>query len=118
MPIPTNKTLEQLLDYSALKHKVIGQNIANANTRNYQRRDVEFKELLNNGMKSLSKSHESNSEFSVKIDEKSEVISNGNSVDVNQEMADLAKNSIMFKFASKKITGYYQNLQNVIRGGK
>ena len=53
----------------------------------------------------------------MKIDEQSEVIANGNSVDVNKEMADLAKNSIMFKFASKKINGYYQTLQGVIRGG-
>jgi flagellar basal-body rod protein FlgB len=118
MPIPSNKNLERLLNYTALKHKVIGQNIANANTKNYQRRDVEFKELLNDGMKSISKSQNSNSEFSVKIDEQSEVIANGNSVDVNKEMADLAKNSIMFKFASKKINGYYQTLQGVIRGGK
>lgn len=118
MPIPSNKNLEQLLNYTSLKHKVIGQNIANANTENYRRRDIEFKELLNNGMKSLSKSKDSKSEFSVKIDEQSEVIANGNSVDVNKEMADLAKNSIMFKFASKKINGYYQTLQGVIRGGK
>ncbi len=118
MPIPSNKNLEQLLNYTALKHKVIGQNIANANTKNYQRRDVEFKELLNHGMKNLSKSQESNSEFTVKIDEQSEMISNGNSVDVNKEMAELAKNSIMFKFASQKINGYYQTLQGIIRGGK
>ncbi len=51
MSVPSNKTLERLLDYSALKHKVIGQNIANANTKNYQRRDVEFKELLANNIK-------------------------------------------------------------------
>lgn len=118
MSIPSNKNLERLLNYTALKQKVIGQNIANANTKNYQRREVEFKELLNDGMKSFSKSQNSNSEFSVKIDEQSEVIANGNSVDVNKEMADLAKNTIMFKFASKKINGYYQTLQGVIRGGK
>lgn len=117
MPIPSNKNLERLLDFTALKHKVIGQNIANANTKNYQRREVEFKELLNDGMKNLSESLKTNSEFSVKIDEQSEVIANGNSVDVNKEMAELAKNSIMFKFASKKINSYYQTLQGVIRGG-
>ena len=30
MSVPSNKALESLLDYSALKHKIIGQNIANA----------------------------------------------------------------------------------------
>jgi flagellar basal-body rod protein FlgB len=118
MPIPSNKNLERLLDYTSIKHKVIGQNIANANTKNYLRRDVEFKDLLNDKMKNLSKTQQNKSEFNVKIDEESEIIANGNSVDVNKEMADLAKNSIMFKFASKKINGYYQTLQGVIRGGK
>ena len=72
--------------------------------------------MLNSGIKKLSKTEKP--EFFVKIDEKSEIIANGNNVDVNKEMADLAKNSIMFKFASKKINGYYQTLQNVIKGGR
>ncbi|MCW8848620.1 MAG: flagellar basal body rod protein FlgB [Melioribacteraceae bacterium] len=116
MSVPSNKALERLLDYSALKHKVIGQNIANANTKNYQRRDVEFKELLANNIKGLSES--SKSELKVNVDEESPIISEGNNVDVNREMADLAQNSIMFKFASKKLNGYYQAIQSVIKGGR
>jgi flagellar basal-body rod protein FlgB len=116
MSVPSNKTLERLLDYSALKHKIIGQNIANANTKNYQRRDVEFKELLANDIKNLSKS--SKSELKVNVDEVTPIISEGNNVDVNREMADLAENSIMFKFASKKINAYYQAIQSVIKGGR
>ena len=116
MPIPTNKTLEQLLDYSALKHKVIGQNIANADTKNYKRKEIEFKELLDNGMKNLSGPNSSRSEFEVKTDEESAVISQGNNVDISREMADMAKNSIMFKFAAKKLNGYFETLQGVIKG--
>lgn len=118
MSIPSHKVLEKVLDYSALKHKVIGQNIANANTKNYRRRDVEFKELLANDIKSLSKSKSNMSELKVNIDKDSPIISEGNNVDVNREMADLAQNSIMFKFASKKINGYYQAIQSVIKGGR
>ena len=116
MSVPSNKALERLLDYSSLKHKIIGQNIANANTKNYQRRDVEFKKLLANDIKSLSKS--SKSQLEVNIDEESPIISEGHNVDVNREMADLAQNSIMFKFASKKLNGYYQAIQSVIKGGR
>ena len=118
MSIPSNKTLERLLDYSALKQKVIGQNIANADTKNYKRKDVEFKDLLENGMQSLSSSKKSSSEFNVKEDEESAIISQGNNVDVSREMAEMAQNSIMFKFAATKLNGYYQSLQSVIRGGK
>lgn len=115
MSLPANKTLERLLDYSALKQKVIGQNIANANTKNYKRKDVEFKDLLENGMNNLSNSKKT--EFEVKTDELAAMGSQGNNVDVNREMADMAKNSIMFKFASKKLHGYYQTLQGIIKGG-
>lgn len=118
MSIPANKILESLLDYSALKHKVIGQNIANANTKNYKRKEVEFKDLLNEGIQNLSGSASNSSQLEVKDDEDTVLNSQGNNVDVNREMADMAENSIMFRFASKKLNGYYRTLQSVIRGGK
>lgn len=118
MSIPANKTLEKLLDYSALKHKVIGQNIANADTKNFKRREVEFEDLLKNSIQSLSSEKNNSASYKVEIDEDSPIISKGNNVDVNREMADMAQNSIMFKFASKKLTGYYQSLQSVIKGGR
>lgn len=118
MAIPSNKLLEQVLDYSALKQKVIGQNIANANTKNYKRRVVEFNDVLEKSMNSLNKNHSELSEYEVKIDEKSKVVADGNNVDVNKEMADLAENTLMFQFASKKMHSYFTTLQSVIRGGK
>jgi flagellar basal-body rod protein FlgB len=42
MPIPSNKSIEKLLNFSALQQKVIAQNIANAETKNYKRKEVEF----------------------------------------------------------------------------
>lgn len=117
MSFPSNKSLEKLLDYSFIKQKVIAQNIANAETKNYKRREVEFKEILDNKMQNISDTKKIKNEYNIKIDENSPVISDGNNVDINKEMAELAKNSIMFKFASKKINGYFQTLQGVIRGG-
>ena len=38
-------------------------------------------------------------------------------MDIDQEMSELAANSIQFRFASRKIGDYYRNLQNVIKGG-
>ena len=118
MPIPSNTNLEKLLDFAAIKQKIIAQNIANAETKNYKRREVEFKDLLTKNLNNADKSKSIDSEYEVIIDEESPVLADGNNVDVSKEMADLAKNSIMFKFAAKKINGYYQNLQNVIKGGK
>lgn len=118
MAIPPNKVLERLLDYSALKQKVIGQNIANSETIGYKRRDVEFKKLLTEGMQNLNKPKNNHSEFKIVEDQNIENLSGINNVDVNKEMSDLAQNQIMFKFAAKKLNAYYMNLQNVIKGGK
>jgi len=118
MSIPSHKSLEKLLDFTSLRQKVISQNIANAETKDYKRREVEFKEILDNRMQSVKDPQKISTEFNVRIDEESPVLSDGNNVDINKEMSEMAKNTIMFQFASKKLHGYYQTLQGVIRGGK
>lgn len=122
MPIPENKTLENLLNFTALKQKVIGQNIANAETIGYKRREVEFKDLLIDGMKQIPNSNQKESELNIKIDQNAENLSGVNNVDVNREMADMAENSVMFKFGAKKlilITKHYKKLlEEVINGNQ
>ena len=44
----TISQLERGLDFSALKGKVISQNIANVDTPNYKAKNVNFKEVLAN----------------------------------------------------------------------
>ena len=117
MPIREIKILENLLNYSSLKQKVISENIANTETIGYKRRDVDFKDLLESGMKTLSNLDLKKTDFKVTIDKSKENVSGVNNVDVNKEMADMAQNSIMFKFGAKKINTYYQTLQKIIRGG-
>ena len=46
-----------------------------------------------------------------------EFLSGINNVDIDKEMADLAENSIMYKFAAKKLQTYFRTLQEVIKGG-
>ena len=42
----------------------------------------------------------------------------GNSVDIDQEMTDLATNQIYYNALIERISGKFSSLQNVIRGGK
>ena len=74
MSIPPYKALERLLDYTSLKQKVIGQNIANTETIGYKRQDVKFKDLLDSSldlqMKKSSNDYTGNrrkSEFKITI---------------------------------------------------
>lgn len=125
----TVKLLENLLNYCALKNKVIANNIANVNTENYKREDVSFKNLLNENTNSLLKTTENrhissfnsslsnDPQFKIVIDESEDNVSGINNVNIEREMSELAENTLRFKFASKKIGDYYRTLQNVIKGG-
>lgn len=129
MSEPTIKVLEKLISYSALRNKVISKNIANISTQDYKREEVKFNDLLMEGLNSNLKATEvkhfnnenlvqpDSSEFKVVEDSDPELYSGVNNVNIDREMADLAENSIMFKFAVKKLQTYFKTLQEVIKGG-
>ncbi|HSR16487.1 MAG TPA: flagellar basal body rod protein FlgB [Ignavibacteriaceae bacterium] len=119
------KLLENLINYCSLKNKIISKNIANVGTQNYKREDVEFKSMLielNSSAKVTNGKHiktgpAENPYYEVSKDKEDEMLSGINNVDIDNEMAELAENTLLFKFASRKIGDYYRNIQNVIKGG-
>jgi len=122
-------TLERALNYSSLKQKVISKNIANVDTPNYKAEDVSFKSILNNELESGFKTYRTDSrhfDFSESSSNRGEIItkknvqynSNGNSVDMDKEMSDLATNQIYYNALIERLNGKFSTLQNVIRGGK
>lgn len=123
------KLLQNLLDYCAVKNKVIAKNISNVGTQGYKREDVEFKNLLDENSNSIlrisSNKHlsavnnpvQSDSGFNVVLDESKEMTTGINNVDIEQEMSELAENTLRFRFASRKVGDYYKSIQNVIKGG-
>ena len=128
MDIQNHKLLAKLLDYSTVKQKVLSKNIANIGTSGYQREDVKFNKVLNDSitssLKATSSRHigfskvsmQSGSEFEIVKDESTEKTSGINNVDIDQEMAELAKNNLTFRFAARKLSGYYRTMQKVIKG--
>ncbi len=130
MSTSTTELVKKLLDYTTLKQKVISKNIANANTRGYKKEDVKFESLLTDSMSSSSlkttnSKHLSANQIELPNNAQVNIIKDdspgnldGNNVDIDKEMAEMARNTMMFKFASRKIHGYYATLQNVIKGGK
>ncbi|MBS3946664.1 MAG: flagellar basal body rod protein FlgB [Melioribacter sp.] len=123
------KLLQNLLDYCAVKNKVIAKNISNVGTQGYKREDVEFKNLLDENSNSIlrisSNKHlsavnnpvQSDSGFNVVLDDSKEMTTGINNVDIEQEMSELAENTLRFRFASRKVGDYYKSIQNVIKGG-
>jgi flagellar basal-body rod protein FlgB len=125
----TVSTLEHALNYSSAKQKVISQNIANVDTPNYKAKDVSFKAVLQEvtGQSFQAKRSDARHyDFSSRASSLPGVVNkpnvnyngNGNSVDLDKEMADLATNQIYYNALTERINGKFNSLQTVIRGGK
>ncbi len=129
MPKFDTKLLENYISYCNQKNKTLANNISNIGTYNFQREDVRFKDLVEEEMKTKiqtsSKRHikfdlltsKGNDAFEVVTDRETEFFSGVNNVDIDREMSELAENSLRFKFASKRMKGYFDNIQNVIKVG-
>jgi len=121
------QTLEKALDYSSLKHKTIAQNIANVDVPNYKAKDVSFKQVLTESTKPIMANRTdprhfqfsiSTGQLNVYTKKNTEYNHNGNNVDIDSEMSDMAANQIYYQALIERINGKFSTLQNVIKGGR
>ncbi len=121
--------------YSA-RQQVISANIANINTVGYRSKAVVFEEEMNGAMTSGSVrpvmtepghmpgiSGEEIGNGAQVVDAAAAGIvpndplaSGVNNVDIDQQMAEMAKNQIRFKFAARLLGDTFRNLEKSIRG--
>ena len=117
--------LDKALDASALRHEAISNNLANADTPNYKRQDMNFevqlaKALRHSRYKSMDakvadlKTNRLNpiayrdyAGFSYRID--------GNNVDPDTEGVYLAKNQIVYQGLEQSVAQEFKNLQLVMK---
>lgn len=119
-------TLEKSLNGTALKQRVITNNIANSSTPNYKARQVTFQNEFQAQLKSYKsdarhigfQGETSDGSFSVQTDQRSSMGTNGNNVDVDKEMAELAKNQILNQALVQRINGKFNSLKMVVKGGR
>ena len=124
----TIHSLEKALDYSALRQKAISNNIANVDTPNYKAQDVSFKKLLAEETVSqlrANRTNEKHFEFTSSQRSSSSLVTkndtdynhNGNNVDIDKEMALLAENQIYYNAITQRISGKFNTLKTVVKGG-
>ncbi|MBA2873998.1 flagellar basal body rod protein FlgB [Thermaerobacillus caldiproteolyticus] len=120
--------LEQGLDYASLREKVIANNIANVDTPNYKAKEVRFKTELDRALTSLKAKRTNPKHFEFQHDAtgnffvatRNDVVynHNGNNVDIDKEMSDLAENQIYYNALIEQLNGKFNTLKTVIKGGK
>lgn len=123
----TYNLLKKSMDASALRSKVIANNIANINTKGYKKFYVTFEETLNdsmgkNRMKTDNDKHmqtgSNNGEITVKRDESTSMRQDGNNIDIDLEMTNQAANSLMYNALVKQVNSKISLTSYIIRGGK
>jgi len=122
--------ITRALDGSARRGEMIANNLANVSTPGYKRQDINFKSALKKEMDSKSstalKTTKANHlPFSRQYTSVQSIQNNRNhrndenSVDIDVEMAELAKNSIYYNVMSNRAAGHFSTINQVIQqGGK
>ena len=127
--------LSKALDAYSLRHKVISSNIANIGTPGYRSKSVEFESMLSQAVAKTSVKPAATNERHFELSAGSgdvqspsvvdaspdgmsdeEMKSGINDVDIDMEMAEMAKNQIRFKYVSRLISESFRGIQKSIRG--
>lgn len=128
--IPKDRQVYELikkgLDASSLRSKVIANNIANINTKGYKKYFVSFEDTLQKSIDDIEmktnderhiKSVPESGEISIKQDITSSMREDGNNVDIDNEMANQAANTLMYNALISQINNRLANERYVITGG-
>jgi len=129
---PSWNLMERTLDASALRQKVIANNVANVDTPYFKRSDVMFEEVLQGEMNSSTPSiqgyrtdprhfvignQENNVMPEIKTDETTSINNNLNNVDMDYEMSLMAKNQLKYNTMIQQMNSEFKKMRTVL-GGK
>jgi flagellar basal-body rod protein FlgB len=113
------------LDASSLRSKVISNNIANINTKGYKKYSVSFEDNLQQSidtidLKTTKSQHISDGtlpgEITVNQDVSSSMRQDGNNVDIDNEMANQAANTLMYNALISQVNSRIALQRYVISG--
>jgi len=123
--------LERGLDTASQRNAVIANNLANVDTPGFKRSEVLFEEELR---KALTRkdgitgvvTHEKHIPIGCRhipevtpktvLRNDTTMRNDGNNVDIDREMAAMAKNSIMYAALAQELNGEFQKLKSAIEG--
>ncbi|WP_077615073.1 flagellar basal body rod protein FlgB [Caenibacillus caldisaponilyticus] len=120
-PIPS---LEKALDRADLTQRVIAQNIANVDTPGYKAKTVAFRNVLQSAFQArrtdprhFAFSTDSDDGARVVTDWTTTIQNNGNNVDIDKEMLNLATDQIAYQAYSEAISRKFNEWNIVLKGG-
>lgn len=119
MTITTGKIelLTRLLDAAVLRQNVVAQNVANVNTPGYRIMEVSFEDTLRDAMSGTDwRDRLPDVQPEVTVSERAMERADGNSVDIDLEMARLQKNGIYFQVYTQMMANELAQFRSAISG--
>ena len=114
---PVVEGLGGALDLYQARHRVLAENVANAETPGYRARDLEFGTALAHAFERSGTSESADGDAEPIVDARSVVKIDGNSVDLDTEMARLSENSMKIVALTRILARKYEGLKAAIQGG-
>lgn len=105
-----------MLDAAELRHRVVGQNVANVNTPGYRALEVSFEELLGEVLSGSGEGRVPGVKPQVLEVGGLPVRADGNNVDIDREMGQLSKNSLFYQTYSQLLASKLSMMRSAITG--
>ena len=133
MNSPNLNYLPRGLEASTLRHEIISHNLANVNTPKFKRSSVDFEDLLakeiapQEGDYPMALTHDKHirpgyprkrAEATVRLENDDTMRVDGNNVDIDMEMANLAKNQLYYNALATQLRGFVRGIKEVITSGQ
>ena len=121
------------LSAASLRHEVLSNNIANVNTPNFKRSHVRFEDLLkqelgldSDPLMKVVRTHDRHLPIAfhgkvrpvIEQDAGTNMRLDGNNVDIDIEMAEVAKNQLYYSALATAVGGHISKLKSVITSGQ
>lgn len=110
------RVLERGLEASSLRQRVLAHNVANINTPGFKRARVEFEDHLARAVAAQQDPDAVQPE--VVVETQSLGRPDGNNVDIELEMAQLAENQIWYAALTRQLSDHFARLRTVIHDGR
>lgn len=111
------------LEHRSQRHVAIASNVANADTPGYRAVDLSFGRQLEQARMGLATTHPGHRNGSAGLAGRDALAwsgglprRDGNDVDIDREMAKLAKNQIEYQFLARRLSSQFGKLREAITG--
>lgn len=112
--------LEKGLEALALRHRVIANNIANANTPGFRKSEVSFAQVLSRYLDRSARPGGAGEPFRPMVFQVMGTTQrlDGNNVDIEVEMANLAENTLLYQAVARQLSSKLSYLRMAISEGR